>query len=302
MNTSYISNIAYYKGKQFPLSTIEGADEEQVELLQTTGIKNYCATELELEEMCAQVAGNCLSKFSGNRKEIGPVVFSTTSDTISSCGFDYKKVDKILHENELENAYVYGSFLSTCSNLSTSLQVANALLSTSEYEHALVVVGDKFRKDEQRFMKSNESILSDGAAALILSKSSGEFQLQHLSVRNDLEHLTKNFNVLEFLKNATENLKDLWREINEKFDSNEVEKVFFGNYNLLAQRGFRGQLQLKKDQLFMDNISEVGHLFSIDVLVNLLDYLKNRTETKSNLFACFTTGYFRWGTFLIQKL
>ena len=302
MDSLYISNIGYYIGEPYSISAIKDADEEQLSVLNSIGLKNFCQSPKSIETLCYESIKLSLKDLSIDRKEVDAIIIAATVESIHETGIDFKIMDKAIFDLGLTNAFIFGSTLSKCSNLSTALELASALIKANAYKNVIVVVADKYNIDINRIMQSNEAVLSDGAASLLLSKNKGTFKLKHLEIKNDIGHINKTYNLFDFLKSTATNVNSLWENLKLKQDGTIINKFFTGNYNLLVQRSLVGQLKIPKSKFYLDNIPKIGHVFSADVLINLKHYLEQEPSSKGAHYACFTIGYFRWGLFILEKI
>lgn len=297
----YLRGLAYTVGDPVPLADIEGSDPEQVEVFTRLGLHYYRKSSLSLPELCSRAVGDTMRTSGVDPTTVGAVLLAPTVNTIHAVRLDYPEVAQILGDHGLVDAKLYGVTLSKCSNLSAALELGSSLLLAGTHTDVLVVVGDKCPRDRDRFMDSAESILSDGALSFVLSTTRGEYELEHLATSSDLAHLTTTFSVFAFVDNSVKNLGKLWRAIPPELPHEEMEKVFCGNYNMLIQRGLMRELGTGKERFYLDNLRRLGHVFSCDVLINLIDYAAATTIAPGATFTCLTVGYFRWGCFVLRR-
>lgn len=296
-NNLFVSNIAYRTGRSFPISSIDGPFEETISILESTGLNCYCKSDISVTDMARACVEETLSKGSFDPGDFGVLLYAANNLTLRSSDLVYPEFDRILRDFNLTNAYVHGTFMSNCANLASALQIGSALLATSELPHIVIVLSDRIENSADRFMNSAESILSDGAISFVLSREKGEFKLKDLTLRNDLEYLSKTYDIISYFKKNTDHMKEIWKVISPE---RKFEKVFFPNYSLLAQRGFKSQLGITSDQLYLENLSKLGHVFACDVFINFVDYLKSRNSDGRDSFAFFTIGNYRWGSFVLE--
>ncbi|WP_165964328.1 hypothetical protein [Actinomadura sp. KC216] len=297
----YLRGLAYTVGDGVPLTEIEDGDLEQVQIYTKLGLRFFRKSPLGLGELCNRSVGETMRSSGVDPAEVGAVLLATTVNSIHAVGLDYPEVAQILGDHGLGDAKLYGVTLSKCSNLSAALELGSSLLRANEYSQVLVIVGDKCARDRDRFMDSCESILSDGAMSFVLSRTEGPYELKYLATSSDLSHLSKTFGVLEFVDNSVKNLGKLWRAIPPDHPRERMEKVFWGNYNMLIQRNLMRELGVKKETFYLDNLARMGHVFSCDALINLSDYAASTPVPAGTSFTCLTVGYFRWGCFVLQK-
>ncbi|MEU9336638.1 hypothetical protein AB0D49_26305 [Streptomyces sp. NPDC048290] len=297
----YLRGLAYTVGDAVPLTDIEEGDPEQVQVFTRLGLRDFRKSPLSLPELCRRSVGETMRTSGADPSGIGAVLLAPTVNSIHAVGLDYPEVARILGDHNLVDAKLYGVTLNKCSNLSAALELGSSLLRANDYPEVLIVVGDKCARDRDRFMDSAESILSDGALSFVLSKTGGDYALRHLATSGDLSHLTRTYGVLAFVDNSVKHLGRLWRAIPPEFPPEKMEKVFSGNYNMLIQRGLMRELGTGRDRFYLDNLARLGHVFSCDVLINLMDYAASAPVPSGATFTCLTVGYFRWGCFVLEK-
>jgi 3-oxoacyl-[acyl-carrier-protein] synthase III len=288
-------------GDAVPLTEIRDGDLEQIQVFTKLGLRYYRKSPLSLPELCNRSVGETMRSSGVVPADIGAVLLATTVNSIHAVGLDYPEVAQILGDHDLIDAKLYGISLSKCSNLSAALELGASLLQANDYSQVLVIVGDKCGRDRDRFMDSCESILSDGAMSFVLSTTEGPYELKHLATSSDLSHLTRKFDVLEFVDNSIKHLGKLWRDIPPDYPRDRMRKVFCGNYNLLIQRSLMRELGADRETFYLENLPRMGHVFSCDVLINLSDYAASAPVAPGTNFTCLTVGYFRWGCFVLQK-
>ena len=291
----YLGGINYELGEVHGIDNLEG-DKDSIELLRSMGISNFCKAERTVQELAYDSIKKTVALSDIDPTDVETVILATTSMSLKENVEGYSLIDKVLEDTGMVNAFPYGMFMSNCSNLTSSIKTAMSILKDSERSYAIVCVADKLTQDKDRFMNSNESILSDGAVSVIVSKKPLEYLVRKIAIKRDFQYLRKEFNVLEFFQNNADNVKKIWDELGG-FEL-DFDQVFFGNYNLLALRGFISQLKLDKRNVFLKNISRLGHVFSADQLINLKDY----NSKKGDDLALITSGYYRWGVIFIEKL
>ena len=300
----YISDIAYTLGDAHSLNQLKSdSKSDEIDFLLSAGLDKFRKSRKSTEELAYEAAALTLKKSDRDPGEIDALVFSTTILSLEGRAFNISEIDRILYDFNLKKAYPLGYFLSNCANLIGAIKFAASLIKSGDHQTILVVVSDKMINDERRFMGSNESILSDGAVGFILSASPGEYELLHLTQKIDPSYVTEKFNVTGYLKRSAAGIKNTFHEL-VTLDNSEIsnyKKVFIGNYNLMVQRIYRNELGLTEKQVFLDNIPEIGHVFSADLLINFSDFIHRDTLKNGDLFGFIGIGPSRWEAFSIKK-
>lgn len=300
----YISDIAYTLGGAHSLNELKSdSKRDEIDFLLGAGLDKFRKSQKSCEELAYQVAADILGKSDRRPGEIDALIFSTTVLSLEGRPFNIREIDRILYDFNLKKAYPMGYFLSNCANLVGAVKFAGSLIKAGDHQTVLVVVSDKLVKDESRFMGSNESILSDGAVGFIVSAAPGEYELLHLVQEIDPSYVAEKFNVTGYLKRTAAGIKKTFHELVtlDKTEISNYKKVFIGNYNLMVQRIYRNELGLTEKQMFLDNIPEIGHVFSADLLINFSESIRQDTLKSGDLFAFVGIGFSRWEAFSIKK-
>ncbi len=300
----YISDIAYTLGDAHSLNELKSETrKDEIDFLLGAGLEKFRKSPKSSEELAYQAAASILGKKDRHHGEIDALIFSTTVLSLEGRPFSIREIDRILYDFNLKKAYPMGYFLSNCANLVGAVKFAGSLIKAGDHQTILVLVSDKLVKDEGRFMGSNESILSDGAVGFIVSATPGEYEMLHLTQKIDPSYISEKFNVTGYLKRTAAGIKKTFHELVtlDKAEISSYKKVFIGNYNLMVQRIYRNELGLTEKQMFLENIPEIGHVFSADLLINFSDSIRRETIKGEDLFGFIGIGYSRWEAFSIKK-
>lgn len=301
----YISSITYTLGDAHPLNELRSdSKKDEIDFLLGAGLGKFRKSTKSNEELAYEAAKKTLAQVDLGTVNIDALVFSTTVLSLEGKPFNIREIDRILYDFNLKNAYPLGYFLSNCANLVGAIKFAASLISCGDHHTILVVVSDKMENDERRFMGSNESILSDGAVSFILSSARGDYELLHLIQKIDPSYVSEKFNVAGYLKRCASGIKNTYADLVNLDNTviSDYKKVFIGNYNLMVQRIYSKELGLTEDQLFLDNIPEIGHVFSADLFINFSDFAGKDTLTNGDLFGFIGIGPSRWEAFSLRVI
>ena len=161
----------------------------------------------------------------------------------------------------------YGLALNRCTNLLAGLDLADALVRAGRYPRVLVVTADRVLDERERLV--GYAIFSDAAAAVVVDgrPAAGGFELLGCASAQDTAALPA----------AAEISAELARQVTDRLlaapglKPDELCAVLTLNI-------FRPLVMVKErqagstaDQLYLDNISRIGHCYAADPLINLLD-------------------------------
>ncbi len=181
-------------------------------------------------------------------------------------------VAEVLSGIGLGDIPAYGVNLNRCVNLLAGIDVARAFVTAGRYRCVLVVTTDKVAQGADRM--SQFALFSDGAASCVISAEPGaepgpaaSFELLGCATAQETA-------TLEWTNQIS---SDLARTVNAKLLAgsglklSDVGALLHANlYTPLVVMKER-QAGFSSGQLYLDNISRIGHCFAADPLINLVD-------------------------------
>jgi 3-oxoacyl-[acyl-carrier-protein] synthase III len=162
----------------------------------------------------------------------------------------------------------YGPGLTQCANLLAGLDIARSFVLSGRHRTVLVITADAVAEGADPM--SPFALFSDGAAACLVTagpgREPGGYQILGCAAAQDAAAL-----------DGTQISSDLAREVNEALLGPPGLKL--GDVTALAHLNlFKPLLVMKErqagfreDQLYLDNITRIGHCYSADPLINLAD-------------------------------
>jgi 3-oxoacyl-[acyl-carrier-protein] synthase III len=162
----------------------------------------------------------------------------------------------------------YGQTLNRCVNLLAALDVANAFVAGGRFRRILVITTDRVADESERM--TNFALFSDGAASCVLTREpEQEAGYELLSCATAQE--TKS------LEWSNELSSDLSKQVNDRLLAPQGLKL--GDVAGLMHANIYKPIVMMKErqagfsaaQLYIDNVTRVGHCFAADPLVNLAD-------------------------------
>jgi 3-oxoacyl-[acyl-carrier-protein] synthase III len=165
----------------------------------------------------------------------------------------------------------YGVNLNRCVNLLAGIDVASAFVASGRYRRVLVITTDKVADDAPRM--SQFALFSDGAASCLITAEPGQSATFELLGRATAQDTA----TLEWSNQIS---SDLARQVNDQLLAPHELKL--GDLVALLHANLFTPLVVMKerqagfsaDQLYLGNITRLGHCFAADPLINLVD----RTE------------------------
>jgi len=162
----------------------------------------------------------------------------------------------------------YGANLNRCVNLLAGIDLARALVVSGRYRRVLVITTDKVAEGADRM--SQFALFSDGAASCVIAAEAGPasgFELLGCATAQETASL-------EWTSQIS---ADLAKDVNEQLTG--AAGIKLGDVVALAHANLFTPLVAMKerqagfsaDQLYLGNITRLGHCFAADPLINLVD-------------------------------
>jgi 3-oxoacyl-[acyl-carrier-protein] synthase III len=222
-------------------------------------------------------------------RELEDLAVQTGLDTLRTAGIDPASIDAlVLCSNRipgpaeghgqfvadvltgigLGDIAAYGANLNRCVNLLAGIDLARALVVSGRYRRVLVITTDKVAEGADRM--SQFALFSDGAASCVIAAEAGPasgFELLGCATAQETASL-------EWTSQIS---ADLAKDVNEQLTG--AAGIKLGDVVALAHANLFTPLVAMKerqagfsaDQLYLGNITRLGHCFAADPLINLVD-------------------------------
>ncbi|WP_112094664.1 3-oxoacyl-ACP synthase [Lonsdalea populi] len=167
---------------------------------------------------------------------------------------------------DLNQADIIGVTLGRCTNLLKGMRIAQARIASGQSKEILLVASDCMADPQQRL--ENFALFSDGAASCVITRSDDirpGFDMLASAEKQDLTTVAKGLSsALSIAAN-----QQLFAET--QISISDVSRLFHTNVYLPLCNLNERQAGYGAEQLFTDNIARMGHCFSADPLINLID-------------------------------
>lgn len=177
-------------------------------------------------------------------------------------------VANVLTGLSLPDIPCYGQHLNRCVNLLAGLDVARALVVSGRYQRVLVITTDAVAAGDPRM--SQFALFSDGAASCVVAAEPGDadsYELLGCATAQDTASLEWTHEISS----------DLARVVNDALlrphglKLGDIAALLHANLYIPLVVMKERQAGFTPEQLYLDNITRMGHCFAADPLINLVD-------------------------------
>ncbi len=247
--------------------------------------------------------------------DIGAIIYSTCIPVNGSVG-DEKKFQKtrdvkylmdfpashLQADFGLDKAIVIGLNQQACTGMLGSLRVARMLLmSEPEIERALCVTADRF--PQQALYEQSYNLISDGAAACIVSGSVGGFRLlaAHAVTNGAMARASDDETVGSFFSYTHRVIQETLSKA--KLDVRGLNWIVPQNTNRKAWQILARLLKFDFERVYFPTIGEVGHVISGDNIINLKRLVDDGRIEPGQRALLFMAGYgLNWQCVIVEKV
>ena len=247
--------------------------------------------------------------------DIGAIIYSTCIPINGSVG-DEKKFHEtrdvkylmdfpashLQSDFRLDKAIVIGLNQQACTGMLGSLRVAKMLLmSEPEIERALCVTADRF--PQEALYEQSYNLISDGAAACVVSTSVGGFRLlaAHALTNGAMARASDDETVGSCFSYTHRVIQETL--LKAKLDIQDVSWIVPQNTNKKAWQILARLLKFDFERVFFPTIGEVGHVISGDNLINLKRLVDDGRIERGQRALLFMAGYgLNWQCVIVEKV
>lgn len=267
----YIHGCRYFLGEEERrVAEIPGlagwlAQNQMIDDAGLWGWDRFRVSDRPAVELMAETARRSLADFDASQPPVDAVILCATrfpGDVDGHADF----IGQLLDMLGLHHAIPYGFTLNRCATLTSALGLAATLVSSGRHNSILVTAGDTNGADDERLRPF--AVFSDGAASCIVSAGyGGEFQLLGAAAAVDARMMKRNGEIsAELTRRANAELLEA-----AQFDLGDIKRLAHNNLwkPIIVMK--EQQAGFRRDQLYLDNIPRIGHVFSCDPLINMID-------------------------------
>jgi 3-oxoacyl-[acyl-carrier-protein] synthase-3 len=293
----YLHSIGSALGAPAPIRELPqlAADPMLAEYLASSGLEHYRRADETPPELAARAIRATLDRAGLDPRQIDTVVWGSTS--FQDRAWYTTDVSRVLREAGLATATPIGTTLSECGNLAAVLRVATALVAAG-HAHVLAVVTDRAAGPAHRLVPPSVAVLSDGAAACIVSAEPRGFEI--VAIRQVTNHRARPDAEDQAVRVLRHNAEGMRRAAQAVLAAagvapGAITHVIANNLARAVLELFAAQCRVDFARVFRGHVAGHGHVFAADGLINLAAAGAARGETV--LLA--TNGTCNWGAALL---
>ena len=267
------------------------------EYLTSSGLAHYLQSAASPPELAAHALRATLELAELDPRQIDVVVWGSTS--FQNRAWYCADVSRALGDVGLWTATPIGVTLSECGNLIAVLRVAAGLVAAG-HANVLVVVTDCAASPEQRLVPPSVAVLSDGAAACVVSADPRGFEIRAIrQVTNHRARQTVDDQAVRVMRHNAEGMRRATNAVLAAtgVDPAAIKCVVTNNLARPVLEMFAAQARVDYARVFRDHVADYGHVFASDGLINLAAI----PSAQDDCILLATNGTCNWGAALLRR-
>ena len=246
------------------------------------------------EKFMLEAARACLVESQVDPKKIKWLIHSHTSDHASP--FGYSAIRTVQQTLNLDNALAFAISIYKCCTIFAIFQLAERLFQGLEDDETiLLLTGDvAFTKVYQSI--PGTTILTDGASAILLSKSSKKNRFIAMAVdvygryakgiwcsKEDQIHFEKNYSSY-----SAQVIEKALEKANLTLD--DIKIIFPHNVNTMSWNNTMNILRAPLKKIYLKNVAKTAHCFGSDPFINYRDAVDQGLLSPGDKYMLATSG------------
>ncbi len=279
---AYISSLSYCLGdRSFTLAESASAGRlySSVQALSDSGFARHCICADN--QSAYQLAADCATQLRDELEAVGAIVYSTCLPQNGNLGDEqlYRETGDVKYlmdfpashlqsEFSMDRAFVLGINQQACTGMLGSLRIARMLLwEDPEIESVLCITADRF--PHGAFYEQAYNLISDGAAAAIVSRHQGKFKIIacHGITNGGLAQASDEEAAGTYFVYCNRVIKETLAKA--KLALEEIDWIVPQNMNNKAWQILARLLKFDEEKAFAGSRAELGHVISGDNIINL---------------------------------
>jgi 3-oxoacyl-[acyl-carrier-protein] synthase III len=301
MTGACIHDIQYVLGEPRELSMLSSQlGISATKDLYANGLEFYRESALTAPELGIAALEKSLAH-SGLPPEALDLIFYCSEDTPS-------QFSALCVEHGLRRVPIIETGNNACSNLVPPIRLAESVIRTEGLMHVAVIVADRAHSGRSRLTQHNTAILSDGAAAFIMSRTWREgwevlrtVQTADHRVGQTQEEQYFPLRVGLITRGVRKVLKTLCG--GRTLEQANVSTIFTANLKDTMLRGLMKEVGVPFGYVYQGTLASISHVFAADPIISLAEaYREQANEQPANCcFVLLCLGFQSWGAVLLKS-
>lgn len=245
----------------------------------------------------------------------GAIVYSTCLPANANAGSEaeFNRTGDVKHlmdfaasrlqsDFELDGAEVIGINQQACTGMLGSIRIANALLASEpQLQKVLCVTADRFPQNAR--YEQSYCLISDGAAACVVSRSSGRYRFVcHHGVTNGAMSMASDEETIgSFFNHSFAAITAALQKGRLSID--DIAWIVPQNTNKKAWQILSRLLRFDTERVYFPTIADCGHVISGDNIINLAALDKSGLVRHGDKVLLFMAGYgLNWQCLILEKV
>lgn len=306
MSGLWIGGIGYALGERHAVAGLDdGRNGDTLQRLTQNGVTSYRRSLAGVDRMAEQALSQALAAWGGDPADIDLVL--VCSEGFNQPDGEGGDIVRAIGRTGLSKAPIVGVTLSGCANLAPALRFARGLFSEG-VRHVALVAADRCPDSRSRITDWDLAVLSDGAAACIVSPTpqNAEYRVLGLGHIADptitaLDPVAARPRILFRIATGVQRALAAARA-DAAADFGPLSSLLITNTRQDAMRFFASHCGLADGGVYLDGLDDAGHCFSADLLISLKRSADWRAAQGGGPFLGLSLGPAAWGALLLETV
>jgi 3-oxoacyl-[acyl-carrier-protein] synthase III len=312
-NPAYLSAIAAVAGTSQEVASL-GHTAIVTQSLLNDGFSQYFRSDLDVVRLISYAAGASLKHAGLAPKSVDGFMVVTESfwdvHSIEESSAKWHVHDQLrerlmraFRDLGITHAVPYANWLSSCGNLGPSIGAALGLVHSNQHRCVLLAAADRLADGRSRLTKNNMSVVSDAAAACIITDAPGEFEILGVFSAGSLSLIStqdagNSWDV--FLKLRTE-LKGFDNTVADRLGRRvcTLQYIIADNAHSMMLEIFRAAMDIVPDR-FLTPSKPCGHMFAVDTLWSLRQLVNHGMLNAEDVVGLLNIGDLTWSLVVLR--
>jgi 3-Oxoacyl-[acyl-carrier-protein (ACP)] synthase III len=272
---------------------------EAIASLTGDGLRHYLVSDTATSEMAMEALAASIKAADVAPGEIDLILYSTTGAIDAQ-----PKLADLCAGQGLARSPIVAIGAAGCANVAAAIRIACALISTEGLQHIAVVTADKAATPASRLTQFGATVLSDGAAAVLVSAERTEgWQILSSAQRADhkLRKMDEASQYPRLLVQTSRRIREATAEAlaGAGIDGQAIGQVVMTNLKHSANLFVVTQAGLPAGRLYGGSLAGLAHVFSADPLINLANY--SDAAPPGSFVAMLTLSPYNWSATVLRR-